>query len=199
MNRKPYLDRNAGAIKTLAMAAGISVAGALAPSMAMAQSCTGTGNLVVNGGFETGTFANWTVAWPPDADPFTTVSPSNPESGNFAARMGPVPGENSLSQVINGTTAGSVYTLCFWLEHDSNSASAANSFVVRWDGLPVFTLVNSLGFDYTLYEFTVRATGSDTLRFDFQEVPAFWNLDTVGVFPGGPTPFLVQSGAPTKR
>lgn len=177
MNRTSYTNRKA--IKALSVAAGISAACALMPSMAMAQSCTGPGNLVANGGFETGNFANWTVAWPPDADPYTTVSPTEPHSGNFAARLGPVPGENSLSQVISGTTAGSVYTVCFWLEHDSDSGSANNSFVARWNGLPALTLVNSLGFDYTLYEFTVRATGSDTLRFDAQEVPAFWNLDDV--------------------
>jgi hypothetical protein len=184
-------------MKALSIAAMLSVACALMPAAAMAQ-CTGPGNLVANGGFETGTFANWTVAWPPNVDPFTTVSPVDPHSGNFAARLGPVPGENSLSQPINGTAAGSVYTLCFWLEHD-DSSSANNSFVVRWNGLPVLTLVNTLGFGYTLYEFAVRATGTDTLRFDFQEVPAFWNLDDVGVFPGGPTPFLVQSGPTTKK
>jgi hypothetical protein len=160
--------------------------------------CTGPNNLVQNPGFETGTLSPWVVAWPPSADPFTVVS-GFPHSGNRAVVMGAVPGVNTLSQTINGTVAGSIYTVCFWLAHDNVPSNAQNSFDVRWNGRRLFTMVSSHGFGYTLYRFSVRATGTDVLRFDAQEVPAFWHLDDVGVFPGGPVPLAREAPVAVRK
>jgi hypothetical protein len=100
---------------------------------------------------------------------------------------------------INGTVAGQIYTVCFWLKHDPVSINAQNSLEVRWGGRALMTLVGNLGFDWTQYRFSVRATGTDALRFDAQEVPAFWHLDDVGVYPGGPVPFARTVEAVDKK
>lgn len=169
------------------------------------NTCTaGTKNLVQNPGFETGNLPPWVVAWPNPPDPYTHVQasgPPNSHSGAHYLTMGAVPGINSATQNINGTVAGDIYTVCFWLKHDAVAAngSAQNSFEVRWGGRALFTLIGDLGFDWTLHRFAVRATGTDALRFDAQEVPAFWHLDDVGVFLGGPAPFARELPTAAKK
>jgi hypothetical protein len=165
------------------------------PAPGAPATCTGGANLVQNPGFETGNLAPWIEAWPNPPDPYTHVQAGGvgaSHSGTHYLAMGAIPGINSVTQNINGTVAGQIYTICFWLKHDPtppSSGSGQNSFEVRWGGRALFTLVGNLGFDWTQYRFTVRATGTDALRFDAQEVPAFWHLDDVGVYAGGPIPF----------
>jgi len=147
--------------------------------------CTGPGlgnNLVQNASFETGDFTNWTVAWPFSADQFFFVSPSNPFPGDtYDAWLGSVPGENRISQVIQGTQQGMVYTVCFELANDD--ACCANSIEVHWNDYTLLHFVNSTGFGYTYFTFNVVANGanSDTLVFQVRQVPAFYHLDNVSV------------------
>jgi hypothetical protein len=135
--------------------------------------------LVVNCGFETGDFSGWNVAWPLSADPFTLVTNGSPHTGTYAADLGAVPGENSVSQAISGTVAGSLYEVSFWLSNDN--FVFPNEFHVQWDGLQIFALNNTLGFHYRRFSFVVLANGFDVLRFDEQNVPAYFHLDDVVV------------------
>lgn len=163
-----------------------------APPAGAPASCTGGPNLLQNPGFETGNLAPWVVAWPSPPDPYTHVQAGASHTGTHYLAMGAVPGINSVTQNINGTVAGQIYTVCFWLMHDPTplaSGSGHNSLEVRWGGRALMTLVGDLGFGWTQHRFTVRATGTDALRFDAQEEPAFWHLDDVGVYLGGPVPF----------
>ena len=52
------------------------------------------------------------------------------ESGQFAAGMGPVGSDGTLSQTLQ-TTAGQQYTLSFWL---ANQGAGPNDFTVKWNG-----------------------------------------------------------------
>jgi hypothetical protein len=168
-------------MKNLRIAAAMGVIGAclIMPASASAQSCsTVSGNLVRNCGFESGSFSDWNVAWPPSVDGDTFVGTFNVHSGNFAAELGAVPGENSVSQTILGTVPGNSYEVSFWLANDN---AVPNEFHVQWNGLQVFALNNMLGLPYTRFSFIVVASGSDTLRFDEQNPPAFFHLDDVVV------------------
>jgi len=158
---------------------GIIVACAITPAMAFAHSCSSVpGNLVVNCGFETGDFTGWDVAWPPTVDEFTFVG-NVPHTGTFDAELGAVPGENSVSQTIQGTMLGNFYEVSFWL---SNDEAFPNEFHVQWNGQQIFALNNALGFCYTRFSFVVIANGfNDTLRFDEQNPPAFFHLDDIVV------------------
>ena len=61
----------------------------------LGQGVSGGGNLVVNGGFETGDFTGWTETQNLGA---TFVSPSYAHSGNDGAALGAVGSDNSLAQ-----------------------------------------------------------------------------------------------------
>ena len=102
-------------------------AGNVSPlSSALAVTLNTTTNLVTNGSFETNSFTGWTLGGNYTS---TTYGPeiyidSKAESGSYAAGMGSVGSDGTLSQSI-ATTAGQTYTLTFWLQ---NEASGTNDF-----------------------------------------------------------------------
>ena len=81
------------------------------------------------------------------------------ESGPFAAALGPVGSDGTLSQTLQ-TTAGQQYTLSFWL---ANQSAGPDDFTVKWNGATVLALVNASAQGYTQYTFTVTATGPPQL------------------------------------
>ena len=84
----------------------------LAAPAARADACSVAGNIVTNCGFETGTFAGWTVV---DASGFTAVTAGSAHSGAFGVSTGPVGVPGTLTQTL-ATTSGGTYTLSFWSE-----------------------------------------------------------------------------------
>jgi len=167
----------------------------LVTSPAWAQGiCYGiAGNLVVNCGFETGDFTGWTQ----DGNTGFTGVDGNPNSGSFAAFMGPVGSDGSLEQLVgdNSTT----YQIMFWLYSDGGSP---NDFTLFWNGVDVGPdLVDVGGFGYTKFTFNVAGNfgaGSNLLEFVFRQDPAYWYLDDVSVVnTGTPEPsslILMGSG-----
>jgi hypothetical protein len=139
-------------------------------------------NLVQNGGFETGDFQFWT----PGGDTSSLfVADFNANSGTYAAifsfifngsedfSTGP-----SLSQSFS-TSAGSSYVLSYEL---SDLSSDPNGFQALWNGsvIPGSPVIDATDFGYTLYQFTVVGTGSDTLQFQsYQDDLSDWFLDDV--------------------
>ncbi len=160
------------------------------------------GNLVVNGGFETGDFSGWTFIvsghsdtiinsfYPPQGDQYT-------HSGMHAAQfndifLGGLGGstESVISQTLS-TQPGTSYLISFWLGAETNSSA-----IVSWNGN---TLLNtSIAIDsnfivtYTNFEFVVPASGTNSvLQFQF---PGVFNhqatttaLDDVSLVPLPPS------------
>src|SRR5207248_9625376 len=89
-------------------------------------------NLIVNPGFETGSFSGWTFN--PGPSSASTVDNSNPHTGTYAAVLdapGTVgaPPDEELSQTVV-TTPGTFYDVSFWL---ANSGSAGtNGFIASF-------------------------------------------------------------------
>ncbi len=139
-------------------------------------------NLVQNGGFETGDFQSWT----PGGDTSSLfVADFNSNSGTYAAIFSFIfsgsedfsTGPN-LSQSFT-TSAGSSYVLSYQL---SDLSSDPNGFQALWNGsvIPGSPVIDATDFGYTLYQFTVAGTGSDTLQFQsYQDDLSDWFLDDV--------------------
>ncbi|HEY4283699.1 MAG TPA: hypothetical protein VGM62_11605 [Chthoniobacterales bacterium] len=150
---------------------------------------TSKANLVVNPGFETGSFSGWTLV---DTSGLSNVGsdPLFAHSGTYHANLGtnPVPpgpsNIGSLSQNLL-TSPGSLYNLSFWLANDVDpNLSPVTTFSVFWNGVSVFTLTpNSPAFGYTQFSVANLAapTGSTPLEFRFQHDNDFFRLDDVAV------------------
>ena len=137
-------------------------------------------DIVTNGGFETGDFTGWTSFG--DVG-YTGVDTGLQYQGTYAAFFGSSDGTSGIDQVFS-TTVGERYLVEFWLqsEADINGVVAPNSFDVSWNGESALLLTNAAEFGYTHYAFGFTATSVSTdLRFTFQNIPAFWDLDNVSV------------------
>ena len=157
------------------------------------------GNLVVNGGFETGDFSGWTLTVPGHND--TVVSAIRPpdgakysHSGMFAAQFSDIylggfggSTESVIAQTL-ATQPGTSYLISFWVASITNS-----SLIVSWNGNPVLNMsvpVDEIyGSSYfTNFQAVVEATGTNSvLQFQF---PSIFNhhttttaLDDVSVVP----------------
>ena len=141
-------------------------------------------NLVTNGSFETDNFTGWTLGGNdgPSGNLLQMYINGQAESGSFAAALGSIGPDGTLSQTLQ-TTAGQQYTFSFWL---ANNNSGPDDFTAKWNGTPVLALTNAPVQGYTEYTFTVRATGStSTLEFDARQDPSHWSLDNISVIPVG--------------
>jgi hypothetical protein len=178
------------------------VCGFWSASQAMAQSiCDGiAGNLVVNCGFESGTFSGWNFTGITD-DPVVGGIPTyygvdtiDANSGNFGAYMSqdyPDDGAGTvnLSQTL-ATTVGAMYDITYYLEDDyppGPTTGYTETFSSTFGGTTMQTLaptVTSPGLlgTFTEYSFAETATSPSTnLQFDFENDANYWSFDDVSV------------------
>jgi hypothetical protein len=150
-------------------------------------------NLIDNPGFESGDFSCWTHTGNTDYD---AVDGSNPHSGSYAATLGPVGSLGSLWQTVP-TTPGQTYMLTYWLAHPYTD-STPNEFKVSIGGNTVYDGTNLGNFIYAPSpQFNYTATGTwTTIRFDFQEDPAYFYLDDVSFQSGGSGPGFAPRPGP---
>jgi PKD repeat protein len=147
--------------------------------------------LVLNGGFESGSFSSWTLdglEYPYNiVDTFNQstegMQPHAPSS--WFARLGQVGTLGYLSQTIP-TTPGATYLISYWL--NSPDGLIPNEFSASWNGTTLFSAANLPRFGndpaiaWSNFQFTVTATGTNTvLQFGFRDEPTALGLDDVSV------------------
>jgi len=143
-------------------------------------------DIIVNGGFETGDFAGWTVN-DPSLGTFVSSGFEGyvPHSGSYFATMGATGLLGTISQDLN-TIAGTTYVLDYFLASDGQTP---NEFKVVWDGTTIFDQVNIGSQDYTEYKFLITATSASTnLTFYERNDNGFLSLDDVSANTPAPVP-----------
>jgi hypothetical protein len=141
---------------------------------------TAAGNLVTNGGFETGSFSGWNTIPASSGSDFVVGAGAAAHSGIFGAEFGGTTAGayDTITQTLT-TVPGQQYTFDYWL---ANAGGPNNGFRVMWGSTVVQDLVDSSAFAYTHYTFTVTATStSTTISFAGYQVPSFYYLDDVSV------------------
>jgi len=146
-------------------------------------------NLVLNCGFELSTPCAVTIdgcpgaflpEWTPSGDLtwFGVSTGAVAHSGMNGAFAGQLNDLGFIAQTLP-TTAGTAYTLTFWLR----SGSPPDHFVVLWDGAVVYELIDSPAFAYmpvTVNNLVASVDGTE-LKFGFYQPPDFWYLDDIDV------------------
>ena len=145
----------------------------LGVSESSAASCSANPtNVVVNCGFETGTFAGWTLTGndvPSElnnlygvegADPIDGITP---HSGSYQAFIADLSSNaTKLSQTVN-TQAGYAYVISFDLANDTQGTIAyPNTISVMFDGVSLYSMTNVPVEGYTQYSFSGSAVAATT-------------------------------------
>jgi hypothetical protein len=152
---------------------------------------TSARNLIINGDFETGTFAGWTTMPAPIGSDFGVgpVPPAHDTLGAFFGATGP--DFDSISQTF-ATTPGAFYDLSFFYQVVEPGSPPNNGFRVLFNNVVVFENLNAISGFGTFTFNNLLATGSvTTLEFQGRNVLGFDYLDdvflTVSLIPR-PTP-----------
>ncbi len=150
--------------------------------LAVAVACVApsyAGNIVANGGFETGDLTGWTQTG--NTGFAGVVCPGlggQVAEGNCAAFFGPVGSVGGISQNLT-TQVGTTYLINFDFLPDGETPS---SFSALFGGTTLISLPNPASSAYQLLGYSVTATSTTTaLAFNFQDDPGFLYLDGVSV------------------
>lgn len=148
-----------------------------AASVLGAGSAATAGNLVTNGGFETGDFTGWTTN--PASFPMY-IEASIVESGTWSAQIAGYYGNPDLLSQTLSTTAGMHYTFSFGLYQLLGGPPI--TLDVQWDGNTIFSQFNpSFGNTWQDVSASVVGTGSDTITFISANSPAYTYVDNISV------------------
>jgi len=156
-------------------------------------SAAADGNLILNGGFESGDFTGWSLS----GDLGNTLVDGgssfgiSPHAGQWAANLGTVSATGYISQRV-ATTPGTSYTVSFWV---NNSLGDANTFQALWNGAVVYGPTSIPGGGWINIPLQVTATGTNTaLKFGFVDNYDVLGLDDVSVVAMAGVPLLQAVG-----
>jgi len=151
-------------------------------------------SLVQNGGFEVGSFMNWTLS---GNTAYTSASTSSTcvHTGSYGASLGPTT-MGYLSQTL-ATVPGQAYVFSFWL-NDAASGSP-EIFLANWNANTIYALTNPVtAFGWINPTFIVTATSASTvLQFGFENSPSYFGLDDISVTPTNMPPCTLTYTAGT--
>jgi hypothetical protein len=142
------------------------------------------GQLVLNGGFESGDFSDW-IQSGTTLYTFVTNAPcAYVHYGTCGALLGSVPSPGCLTQNVP-TTPGQMYVVSFWLCNPTGGSmnrATPNLFQARWGGALIFSQTNITSTVWNKLQFNVLATNTVMpLQFCFEDDPAYLALDDVSV------------------
>jgi hypothetical protein len=172
---------------TLSPAASNLLINAASGSLVFADLTTGAAQTlpftlaVGNGGFETGTFADWSFTGHTNDDTVGGAPGYVPyiHSGAFAAIFGEPTNLATLSQTVP-TATGQLYLISFWLNNPVGGNP--NDFQVLWGGGTLFAQTNMPKFVWTNMQFAAPAAGAaTTLEFLALNKPDAFGLDDVSI------------------
>ena len=150
--------------------------------------------LIANGGFEAGKFTGWNQSGN-TASTLVTTAATYIHTGTYGAELGPVGSLGYISQTV-ATAPGQNYLFSFWLVNPN--AGTPNQFLANWNGNSVYNQTNLGAFVWTNLQSIVTATGSSTvIQFGFQNNPAYFGLDDVGLT--AIPPAVIQAVTPTNN
>jgi uncharacterized repeat protein (TIGR03803 family) len=132
---------------------------------------------ILNGGFETGTFTNWTQSGITYS--IVTTGSKYAHSGTYGAALETGGAQGFLVQTL-ATIPGANYLISFWL--DSPSATTPNNFQMSWNGSVLLNKTNVGNIGWTNIQLTVAATATTTtLQFGYLNGYFYFGLDDISV------------------
>ncbi len=155
--------------RTLSLTAAIAMA-ACTPAFA--------DQLIANGGFEHGTFVDWSTFGNNNYVTTGSFDGFNAHGGIDYAVLGNIGSpDGGISQSFQDV-AGQAYSFSFYL---ANDGKLPNNFAALFDTTALLRSVNTGVMPYTLYSYTVIGTGHDSITFLDRKDLGYFALDDVGV------------------
>lgn len=148
--------------------------------LTLGLTATARGELVSNGGFETGDFTNWLVQAAPAGSDFAVVNNFANTGLHSVLFQGTGPGHDEIAQNL-ATTNGQQYQISFWLH---NLGAGNDSFQVVWENSLVLDLTE-IGSELESWQqhivnVTATSNGSELRLKAYDEISAVY-LDDVSV------------------